>query len=375
VAGLEFHDEAATVNTMIPQLKAEGIEAVVVLIHEGGFPTLEGGNCTGISGPILDIVNRLHPEVDLVISGHTHQVYSCLVNNSAGQPVRVTSAGQYARVLSDIDMTIDTRSKDVIAVSANNINVGSSTSAMVQDPSLLELVDHYAALSAAPAARVIGNITATITRDNNNAGESALGDVIADAQLAATRSASTGNAVAAFMNPGGIRADLPFSAQGKVDGTVTYGEAFTVQPFGNSLVTLTLTGAQLYALLEQQWGVAQPFPRVLQVSNGFTYAHTFPLPLNRNLDQTKGAQFIDSVRGRSYVVPGSVMIDGVAVNSSTSYRVTVNSFLADGGDTFTVLRDGANRLGGAVDTDALEAYLLANPAGVAPSLQNRITRQ
>jgi len=115
VAGLEFHDEVATVNTMIPQLKAEGIEAAVVLIHEGGFPTLEGGNCTGISGPILDIVNGLHPEVDLVISGHTHRVYNCLVNNSAGQPVRVTSAGQYAPVLSDIDMTIDTRSKDVVA--------------------------------------------------------------------------------------------------------------------------------------------------------------------------------------------------------------------------------------------------------------------
>jgi 5'-nucleotidase len=164
VAGLEFHDEADTVNAMIPQLKAQGIEAIVVLIHEGGFPTLEGGNCTGLSGPILDIVNRLHTEVDLVISGHTHKVYNCLINNSAGQSVRVTSAGQYARVLSDVDMIIDTRSKDVVAVSANNINVGSSTSAVVQDPSLLELVDHYAALSAMPATRVIGNITATIAR-------------------------------------------------------------------------------------------------------------------------------------------------------------------------------------------------------------------
>jgi 5'-nucleotidase len=221
---------------------------------------------------------------------------------------------------------------------------------------------------------VVGNITATITRSTNNAGESALGDVIADAQLAATRSAGTGSAVVAFMNPGGIRADLPFSVPGKVDGIVTYGGAFTVQPFGNSLVTMTLTGAQLYALLEQQWGTAQPFPRILQVSNGFTYAHTFPLPLDRNLNTAEGTQFIDSVRGNSYVVPGSVMIEGVSVSPSTSYRVTVNSFLADGGDTFTVLVGGTNRLGGAVDTDALEAYLMANPAGVAPGPQNRFTR-
>jgi len=375
VAGLQFQDEADTANALVPQIKAQGIETIVVLIHEGGFPTVTAGNCTGISGAIVDIVNRLHPAIDLVISGHTHQAYSCLINNAAGKPVRVTSAGQYARLLTDIDVTIDTRTKDAVAVSAINVNVGTSTSTVVQDPSLLEVVNHYVSLSAAPASRLVGTITATITRTANNAGESALGDVIADAQLAATSSAGTGAALVAFMNPGGIRADLPFAAAGKTDGNVTYGEAFTVQPFGNSLVTLTLTGAQIYAVLEQQWGVAQPFPRVLQVSSGFTYTHNFPLPLNANLTAAQGATFIASVRGNSYVVPGSVMINGVPVDGATSYRVTVNSFLADGGDTFTALIGGTNRLGGAVDTDALEAYLAANPAGVAPGAQNRITRQ
>lgn len=374
VAGLQFNDEADTVNALVPQIKAQGIETIVVLIHEGGFPTLTAGNCTGISGAIVDIVNRLDPAVDLVISGHTHQAYSCLINNVAGKPVRVTSAGQYARVLSDIDVTINTRTKDVISVVNTNINIGTSTSTVVQDPSVLEVVNHYAALSAVPAARVVGSISATITRTTNNAGESALGDVIADAQLAATSSASTGAAVAAFMNPGGIRADLPFAAPGKVDGNVTYGEAFTVQPFGNSLVTLTLTGAQIYAVLEQQWGVAQPFPRVLQVSSGFAYSHNFPLPLNANLSAAEGVQFVNTIRGHNYVVPGSVVIGGVPVDASTSYRVTVNSFLADGGDTFTALIGGINRLGGAVDTDALEAYMLVNPTGVAPGPQNRITR-
>jgi 5'-nucleotidase len=375
VAGLEFKDEADTVNALVPQIREQGIETIVVLIHEGGFPTVTSGNCTGISGPIVDIVNRLDPAVDLVMSGHTHQAYSCLINNAAGKPVRVTSAGQYGRILSDIDVTIDTRTKNAVAIAASNISVGNSTSTVVQDSSLLEVVNHYANLSAVPAARVVGTITATITRSANNAGESALGDVIADAQLAATGSASTGSAVVALMNPGGIRADLPFTAPGKVDGNVTYGEAFTVQPFGNSLVTMTLTGAQLYAVLEQQWGTAQPFPRVLQVSNGFSYTHNFPLPLDRNLTSDEGAQFTTSVRGNSYVVPGSVKINGEPVDHAASYRVTVNSFIADGGDTFTVLKGGTDRLGGEVDTDALEAYMAANPAGVAPGPQNRITRQ
>ena len=373
VAGLQFKDEADTVNALVPQIVAQGVKTIVVLIHEGGFPTLTSGACTGISGAIVDIVNRLDPEVDLVISGHTHQAYSCLINNKAGKPVRVTSAGQYARVLSDIDVTIDTRSKDVVSITHTNINVANNNT-VAQDANLLEVVNHYSSLSTVPAARVVGHITATITRNASVAGETALGDVIADAQLAATSAPDTGAALAAFMNPGGIRADLPFAAAGKADGDVTYGEAFTVQPFGNSLVTLTLTGAQIYALLEQQWGAAQPFPRILQVSNGFTYSHNFPFSLSSNLNAVDGAAFVASVRGNSYVVPGSVMIGGVPVDPATSYRVTVNSFMADGGDTFTVLLGGTDRLGGAVDTDALEAYLMANPSGVAPGAQNRITK-
>ena len=377
VAGLNFGDEADTVNALVPQLKAQGIQSIVVLVHEGGFPTVSGGQCTGISGAILDIVNRLDPAVDLVISGHTHQEYSCLVNNSAGKPIRVTSAFQYARRLTDIDMVIDTKSKDVLSIAANNVPVpvpAVSNNTVPLNVSVQEVVDHYAAESAVPAARVVGTITATLSRTFSAAGESALGDVIADAQLAATASPTTGNAVIAFMNPGGIRADIPFAAAGKTDGNVTYGEAFTAQPFGNSLVTMTLTGAQIYAALEQQWGTAQPYPRILQVSNGFAYSHTFPLQLIDPLNTADGVTFTTSVRGNSYVVPNSVTLNGVPVDLAATYRVTVNSFMADGGDTFTALIGGTNRLGGAVDTDALEAYFTANPTGVAPGPQNRITK-
>lgn len=367
VAGLAFHDEAETANALIDRLRAQGIRAVVVLIHEGGLAAGGINACDGISGPIVDIVNRLHGEVDLVVSGHTHRAYNCLINNRDGQPVRVTSAGSFGRLVTDIDLTLDTRRRDVTAVSASNVAIPNDAS-VPPSPQLTPLVANYVALADGPKNRVIGTITETITRSANTAGESALGDVIADAQLDATDDAGFGDAVVAFMNPGGIRADLPFSAPGKVDGNVTYGEAFTVQPFGNSLVTMTLTGAQVHTLLEQQFtgctvgypadapAAGQPFNRILQVSNGFTYTW-----------QEKGTP-CDNVD------PASIRLDGAPLDPAAGYRITVNSFLSDGGDQFYVLRDGADRLGGAQDLDALEAYFGANPAGIAPGPQDRIVR-
>lgn len=352
VAGLQFKDEADTVNALVPKLKAQGIESIVVLIHEGGFASGGVNGCTGVSGPIVDIVNRLDPEIDLVISGHTHAAYNCQINNKAGTPVRVTSAGNYGRYLTDIDVTIDTASRDVITVVANNLATGTGA-ATAEDPALTDLVAHYDGIAAGPKSRVIGSITAAISRSQNAAGESALGDVIADAQLDATDDMGVGEAVAAFMNPGGIRADLPYNAP---NGAVSYGDAFTVQPFGNSLVTMTLTGSQIKTLLETQFiGCnGQTAARILQVSHGFDYSYASANACNARIT--------------------AMRIDGVPVDPSGAYRVTVNSFLADGGDGFTVLTSGTNRLGGAVDLDAFEAYLQANPGGVAPGPMNRIHR-
>jgi len=222
---------------------------------------------------------------------------------------------------------------------------------VAKDSLLTALINKYNAIAAPLANRVIGSITADITRTNNAAGESALGDVIADAQLEATNDPGFGEAVVAFMNPGGIRADLTYagSPAGEGDGNVTYGEMFTVQPFGNSLVTMTLTGTQIDTLLETQWVVN----RVLQVSNGFTYQWSISAPVGSKVDIA------------------SIMINGVPVNPNVSYRVTVNSFLADGGDGFAVLVQGTDRLGGDVDTDALEKYFVAH-SPVAPGPQNRI---
>ncbi len=365
VAGLEFKDEADTVNALIPTLKAQGVEAIVVLVHEGGYKSGGISECTGVSGPIVDIVNRFDDEIDLVITGHTHQAYVCSLANAAGRLVPVTSGGSNGRLLTDIDLTLDTASHEVAGVTATNfIADHSSVSA---EASLTTLVANYQTLAAPVAGRVIGAITADLpSSPANAAGELVLGDFIADAQFNATRGAGFGEAVVAFMNPGGIRSPGFLYAQSgsEGDGNVTYGEAFTVQPFGNSLVTLTLSGAQIETLLEQQFvgcPNGQTFNRILQVSDGFSYTWDNAGPACDKVD------------------PASILLNGAPIDPAASYRVTVNSFLADGGDLFTVLKEGTDRLGGAQDIDALEAWFATfatpvDPAGYANAL-SRILRR
>lgn len=353
IADLNFLDEADTVNALIPELKKKGIETIVVLIHEGGVqgsPAPYNG-CVGISGPIVDIVNRFDDEVDVVISGHTHQPYNCTIDGKL-----VTSAFSFGRLVTKIDLTINRSTGEVTTMAADNRII---TRDVPKASLLTALIDKYNAVAAPIANRVIGSITANISRTANAAGESPLGDVIADGQLYATADPANGGAVIAFMNPGGIRADLTFagSPAGEGDGNVTYGEMFTVQPFGNNLVTLTLTGDQIDTLLEQQFvGCGQPTAgqKILQVSNGFTYSWSLSAPACNKVD------------------PASIMLNGVTLDPAGSYRVTVNSFLADGSDNFSVLVQGTNRLGGAVDTDAFEAYFVAF-SPVVPGPTNRIT--
>ena len=235
VAGLEFRDEADTGNKLVGKLKHRGIDAVVVLLHEGGFAPGSINGCTGVSGPIVDIVSRLDDAVDLVVSGHTHQAYNCSLPNSTGRTIPVTSAGSFSRTMTNIDLTLDTKTKDVIAVSVENKLVDRSTSRGAAEPILPvaeigAIVANYNSLVQPIANRVVGSITADITRVRTAAGESALGDVIADAQLNSTAPANKGGAVIAFMNTGGIRADFAFSGStaGEGNGNVTYGESFTV---------------------------------------------------------------------------------------------------------------------------------------------------
>ncbi len=349
VAGLTFKDEAETVNEMVPRLQSRGIESIVVLLHEGGFSDGGQNDCgSGLTGPIADITAQLDPAVDLVIAGHTNDEFVCEIND-----IWVTMADNRGRLFTDIDVTLDRRTGDMTV--QNIENVGNLQDGVTPDPALTALIDFYDELSAPLANQVIGTITEDITRTANDAGESQLGDVIADAQLDATDDVGFGEAVVAFMNPGGIRDDMRFLADGdEADGEVTFGEAFGVQPFGNSLVTMTLTGEQIHTLLTQQW-VGQENPRILQVSAGFSYTWDASLP-----DEEK-------------VLADTIMIDGVLVDPAGTYRVTVNSFLADGGDNFSVLVDGTDRLGGEVDLDALVTYFGLN-SPVEPGPQDRITR-
>lgn len=354
ISDLQFKDEVETVNALVPEIKAKGVETIVVLIHEGGAQSTSAAStnpngCVGMSGPILDIVNNFDDEVDVVVSGHTHMPYNCTIDGKL-----VTSAFSFGRLVTKIDLTIDRATGEVLTKTADNRIV---TRTVAKDPLTTALIAKYNAIAAPLANRVIGSITAGISRTANAAGESALGDVIADGQLAATTDPSLGGAVVAFMNPGGIRADLTYasSTAGEGDGNVTYGEMFTVQPFGNSMVTMTLTGAQIERLLEEQFaGCTLGSARILQVSAGFTYTWKASGPVCDKVD------------------PTTIMLNGVMIEPTASYRVTVNSFLADGGDSFPILIQGTNRLGGAVDTDAFEAYFAAN-SPVAPGPQNRIT--
>lgn len=352
VAGLTFLDEAETVNALVPQLQQNNIEAIVVLLHEGGQSNGGQNDCgTELTGPIAEIVPQFDDAVDLVIAGHTNDEFVCEIDGKW-----VTMADNAGRLFTKIDVELNRVTKDMTVKTIENLP--NLQAGVTPDAEVTALIDKYNAIAAPLANRVIGSITANITRTPNAAGESALGDVIADAQLDATNDPAFGDAVVAFMNPGGIRADLTYagSTAGEGDGNVTYGEMFTVQPFGNSMVTMSLTGAQIDTLLEQQFvGCGQTSNRILQVSTGFSYAWSA------------------SAAACSKVDPATIMINGVTVDPAATYRVTVNSFLADGGDNFLVLKDGTDRLGGEVDTDAFEKYFAAN-SPVAPGPQNRITQ-
>jgi 5'-nucleotidase len=352
VAGLEFRPEIPTINNLVAKLRAEqGVRAFVVLIHQGGqqngpFPLgyQDSDRCDNFTGDIIPIVNGLSSDVDVVVSAHTHQPYICHINGKL-----VTSASSFGRLITDIDLRIDHQTKDIENATAHNVIV---TRNVAPDPDEQAIIDKYNALSGPIANRIVGSQSATIVRVPTPAGETALGDVIADAQLASTSPTDFGGAVVAFMNPGGIRADLVCSQP--CDATnpapVTYNQLFNVQPFNNVMTVKTMTGDMIYRLLEQQFTGANG---ILQVSNGFAYSW--------------------SPTATPHVVPGSVTINGVPVDRTASYRVAMNNFLASGGDGFSVFNEGTNPLGGEIDLDALVNYFMHN-SPVSPGPQNRITR-
>ncbi|MGP4012580.1 bifunctional metallophosphatase/5'-nucleotidase [Streptomyces sp. 4N124] len=363
VKGLKFKDEVETVNKYAKVLQRQGVKSIVALIHEGGAPASSAYNydCDapgagdGISGPIVDIAKNITPQVDALVTGHTHAAYACTINDPSGKPRTVTSAAAFGRLYTDTTLTYDRWTGDIARTAVKSANhVVTRTVPKATD--MTELIAKWNTLAAPIGNRAIGHISADI---GNSGTESPLGDLIADAQLAYGKELDAETDVA-LMNPGGIRAPLTFAAKGaEGDGVVTYAEGFAVQPFANTVNLQDFTGAQLIQVLKEQVsGTNTASPKILQPSSGLTYT----------LDMTK--------TGADRVVTDSIKIDGTAVDPAATYRVATNSFLAGGGDGFPTLGQGANDLVGADDLTALEQYLTANSSAtdpIAPPKADRIT--
>jgi 5'-nucleotidase len=354
-AGLSFTDEATAANAVVADLQARGIRTIVALIHEGGRTSdaqFDDSSCRDFSGPIRQIADRLDPAIDLIISGHTHRSYVCRHGGRL-----ISSAGAEGRFVTEIDLTIDPRSGEAMSATARQHAVVNDAipnplmsryPTLPRDARLSTLVSSYNQRAAPIITRRVGTTLADITRQMTSAGESALGDLVADAQLAATRSAQNGGAQIALMQSGGLRNDLEAAR-----GFLTYGDLFAVHPFGNALVTLGLTGEQLRMLLEEQWTRANT---MLQVSDGFSYTWDAAQPPGARVD------------------PASMRLNGVPIEPRAMYRVTINEFIASGGNGFSVPSKGLEPTRGIVDVAALEQYVGEHSPLGAPTT-NRITRR
>lgn len=356
IKGLKFGDEVETINKYAKVLERKGVKSIVALLHEGGLPASGAYNydCdspgpgNGISGPIVDIAKNVSPQVDALVTGHTHQAYACTIADPAGKPRTVTSAASFGRLYTDTTLTYDRRTKDIVRTAVASANHVVTRDVLPADD-MSKLIKRWKDLAAPIASRPVGYISADI-ENPNEAYEKPLGNLIADAQLEGMAPADKGGAQLALMNPGGVRAPLVHKASGaEGDGVVTYGEAYTVQPFTNMMTAVDLTGAQLVTMLQQQVsGLNLASPKILQVSKGFTYT----------LDMTK--------TGADRIVVDSVRLNGEAIDPAKTYRVAMNEFLSGGGDGFAVLKEHKNKLVGASDLDMFTAYLGAHSSATAP---------
>ncbi|SDG47862.1 5'-nucleotidase [Sinosporangium album] len=343
IKDLRFIDEVKAANVASRLLKLVGVKAQVVLVHEGDqvTPSQSPDACSAVPGEGNRIATQVDPEIDMVLSGHSHQAYLCNLPDPAGRDRLYSQGGSFGRVITQVDFRVDARSRDIVRTSvvADNHVV---TRSVTPDPEIADFVQTWKERVAPVANRQVGSVSADITRVPVPSGETQLGNLIADAQFEAVKTG--GNAEIALMNPGGVRADLTYAP----DGVVTYGETFTVQPFNNLTQVVTLTGAQLDALLEQQFQVN----RVLAPSASLTYTVSASAPVGSRVS--------------------NIAINGQPVAETRQVRVAANNFLIGGGDGFSVFTQGTDLWSGPLDIDALVDYLGAR-SPVAPPATDRIT--
>ncbi|MES2700271.1 MAG: bifunctional metallophosphatase/5'-nucleotidase [Pseudomonadota bacterium] len=333
--GYRFTDEAESANRLAQELLAQGADTVVLLIHEGGRvdPTQNLSGCPGLYGPILPIIERLDPAISLVVSGHTHMSYICRMDLADGSPRLLSSAGRFGTFVTDIRLTWDQTTRRVTDIAAVNVPVNGMLGTRAD---VAALVERYVAASGPVAARVVGTL-APASAAEGDCVEAPAANLVADAQLAAARTALGDGVDIAFINTSGVRTNL----DGAADGVMTYGEIFAMQPFGNTLQVLELTGAELRQALEEQFcneGPATPCSTLLAPSSTLTYSY------DRN--RAQGQRIID------------ITLGGAAINPAERYQVVFNNFLANGGDGFASLVQRPTVGEAGVDLDALEAYLI-----------------
>lgn len=324
---IEVTDSAKAVDKAVAELKAKGVESIVVLAHAPATSKTDG---TGATGESVALANAIDDEVDIILGAHNHAYSDAVVDNKL-----IVQAYSYGTAFTDIDLVIDPKTKDIVQKSAEVVTTFHS--GIEPDAEIKAMVDGYKAEVAPLINREVGTSSEAITKTGDASGESALGNLIADSQRAAM------STDIALMNPGGIRADLDA-------GTITWGELYTIQPFGNQLVSMTYTGQQIKEVLEQQFTASNT--TILQVS-GLSYTYDKSAPIGSKITDLKD-------------------VNGNAIVADTTYSVTLNNFLAGGGDGFTKLTGGINPVVGTVDLDALEAYIVKQNGPIAAPATNRI---
>ncbi len=340
-AGVVFQDEATAANAAIVQLRKQGVEAFVVMIHEGGEQTGGINECVDFKGNLLPILDEFDPALNVVVSAHSHRYHVC---ERAGR--LVTGAGSNGTLLTEIDLTLDRATGKIISKQALNLVVPPMGD---KDPALTELIRRYSVDAEPLENRIVAKIAKELSTVTNAVGESQLGNLVADAHLSGTSSPDTGGAVIAFNNPGSLRAPIIPNANGEVK----YGDLFRLQPFGNDITIMTLSGKQIKNLLEQQFG--EDRQRIMGVSAGFSYTY--------DVKRAKGDR----------ILAETMKLNGAAIGAELQYRVAANSFLAGGSEGMLVFQEGTDRQAGLLDLEAVVGFLTAN-SPYTPPMVGRITR-